>query len=114
MCAVNDFVEAGPSRTSSPGDGHSDPLTDAAVMADAMADALANRLAGYTRGHENKMPFGETPNHSIENICKKRVPTHSMQAFSTRGIVCVCVLHIKPFFYSSTSSTPSVRTDSSP
>ena len=28
--------------------------------------------------------------------------------------VCVCVLHIKPFFYSSTSSTPSVRTDSSP
>ena len=27
---------------------------------------------------------------------------------------CVCVLHIKPFFYSSTSSTPSVRTDSSP
>ena len=24
--------------------------------------------------------------------------------------VCVCVLHIKPFFYSSTSSTPSVRT----
>ena len=27
--------------------------------------------------------------------------------------VCVCVLHIKPFFYSSTSSTPSVRTDSS-
>ena len=28
--------------------------------------------------------------------------------------MCVCVLHIKPFFYSSTSSTPSVRTDSSP
>ena len=28
--------------------------------------------------------------------------------------VCVCVLHIKPFFYSSKSSTPSVRTDSSP
>ena len=25
----------------------------------------------------------------------------------------MCVLHIKPFFYSSTSSTPSVRTDSS-
>ena len=28
--------------------------------------------------------------------------------------LCVCVLHIKPFFYSSTSSTPSVRTDYSP
>ena len=32
----------------------------------------------------------------------------------TAMCVCVCVLHIKPFFYSSTSSTPSVRTDSSP
>ena len=28
--------------------------------------------------------------------------------------MCVCVLHIKRFFYSSTSSTPSVRADFSP
>ena len=42
-------------------------------------------------------------------------PTYSSSTHAAGGFpVCVCVLHIKPFFYSSTSSTPSVRTDSSP
>ena len=45
------------------------------------------------------------------NVCLVLVKTRRAPS---RHSVCVCVLHIKPFFYSSTSSTPSVRTDSSP
>ena len=51
-----------------------------------------------------------TPHYKIV-ICNIRV----YQAYNILpGVWCVCVLHIKPFFYSSTFSTPSVRTDSSP
>ena len=37
-------------------------------------------------------------------ICRDKTETISV-------VPCVCVLHIKPFFYSSTSSTPSVRVE---
>ncbi|CAN0430046.1 unnamed protein product [Laminaria digitata] len=47
---------------------------------------------------------------------------HQIQPTTTKNIkkvhhpvyLRVCVVHIKPFFYPSTSSTPSVRADSSP
>ena len=64
-------------------------------------------------GHDSDPPVG--PGYNIQlpvsQFCYHRACISRIRA-NTGCAGCVCVLHIKPFFYPSTSSTPSVRADS--